>query len=191
MPDILLVLVGAAAGGVGVWLWIGRRMREQLQHHLAEASRKAARAVDSAKSEAAMRVERRDQEIAALRAANHPIRILRIVIDQPRTPEPVHKVGPEVCIELVFMVLSVQANRADKHYVMFPHSRCDQITEHHWHGDATVRSLMGPALHSVWKRDHNLGSLAYDLRKPRRAQRSIKCLSSQRNGITLRSEILE
>jgi hypothetical protein len=65
---MLLVLVGAAAGGVGVWLWIGRRMREHLQTQLSAAARKSARAVDWAKSEAAMQLERRDQEIAALRA---------------------------------------------------------------------------------------------------------------------------
>jgi vacuolar-type H+-ATPase subunit I/STV1 len=68
LPDILLVLIGAAGGGVGVWLWAGRRMREQLQAELAEAARKSARAVDWAKSEAAMQLERRDQEIAALHA---------------------------------------------------------------------------------------------------------------------------
>ena len=69
MPDVLLVFVGAAAGGVAVWLWVTRRMRDQLQAELAESARKAVRAVDWAKSEAAMQVERRDQEIANLRAS--------------------------------------------------------------------------------------------------------------------------
>jgi hypothetical protein len=68
LPDILLVLVGAAAGGTGVWLWLARRTHERIETALAESSRKATRAVDWAKSEAAMQIERRDQEIAALRA---------------------------------------------------------------------------------------------------------------------------
>jgi len=69
LPEIFLVLVGAAAGGLAVWFWGARRMREQLQAARAEAARKAARAVDWAKSEAAMHLERRDHEIAALRAS--------------------------------------------------------------------------------------------------------------------------
>lgn len=68
MPDILLVFIGTAIGGVGVWFWAGRRMREQLQADLAEAARKSSRAIDWVKSEAAVQIERRDQQIAALHA---------------------------------------------------------------------------------------------------------------------------
>ena len=68
MPDILLVFIGAAIGGVGVWFWAGRRMREQLQADLADASRKSSRAIDWVKSEAAVQIERRDQQIATLQA---------------------------------------------------------------------------------------------------------------------------
>jgi hypothetical protein len=68
VPEFLLAVIGVAAGALGCWLWLARRMHERLESEMAESARKAARAVDWAKSEAAMQIDRRDQEIAVLRA---------------------------------------------------------------------------------------------------------------------------
>lgn len=68
MPDFLLGIIGVAAGAVGCWLWVAHRTHERMETALAESARKATRALDWAKSEAAMQIERRDQEIVALRA---------------------------------------------------------------------------------------------------------------------------
>ncbi len=86
---------------------------------------------------------------------DHAVGVLGVVVDHVVGGEPVEHLATEVVLELVPVVLSVQADRADQPRVLQPYAGRLELVEQQRQHHLAVRGVVGAALHPVGEGDRH------------------------------------